>query len=159
MSLPTRELRPPFFFPHHRYPEAMAESLAIAQDYHCRLPLRIRGYLGQARGISSEIIDRHLLGWNGSRITIPVFDRRGEFGFFKLAKDPEDTTDSPKMLATPGAHAELYDWQRVLGKPEQIIICEGEFDRLVLESRGFAAVTSTGGAATFRREWAEALFA
>src|SRR5712691_3000461 len=68
----------------------------------------------------------------------------------------DEQTDSPKMVTTPGAHAELYDWQTVLAKPEQIIICEGEFDRLVLESGGLAAVTSTGGAATFRREWAEA---
>src|SRR5207302_7865041 len=30
-------------------------------------------------------------------------------------------------------------------------------DRLALESRGFPAVTSTGGALTFRPEWAEAL--
>ena len=33
----------------------------------------------------------------------------------------------------------------------------GEFDRLVLESQGFSAVTSTAGALTFRRDWAEAL--
>jgi hypothetical protein len=32
----------------------------------------------------------------------------------------------------------------------------GEFDRLVLEANGFPAVTSTGGAATFRLEWADA---
>src|SRR5439155_17078888 len=72
------------------------------------------------------------------------------------AKDPEDKSVSPKMLATLGAHAELYGWERFLANPEQIILCEGEFDRLVLESRGFAAVTSTGGALTFRPEWAEA---
>ena len=60
------------------------------------------------------------------------------------------------MLAPPGTRAELYGWERVLVKPEQIIICEGEFDRLVLESRGFSAATSTGGVATFRREWTEA---
>ncbi len=105
---------------------------------------------------SHVVIDRHLLGWNDSRITIPIFDREGRFAFFKLAKDPEDKTENSKILATLGAHSELYAWERVLGKPEQIIICEGEFDRLVLESRGFAAVTSTGGAATFRPEWAEA---
>lgn len=41
-------------------------------------------------------------------------------------------------------------------EPKQIIICEGEFDRLVLEGKGFLAVTSTGGAGTFRDEWAKA---
>src|SRR2546426_2616706 len=134
----------------------MPEGLELAREYHRNPPKRIREYLQRVRGIADATIDQFLLGWNGSRITVPVFDREGRFAFFKLAKDPEDKSDTPKMLATPGAHAELYGWERVLVKPEQIIICEGEFDRLVLESRGLAAVTSTGGAATFRREWAEA---
>jgi DNA primase len=135
----------------------MPESLELAEEYDRNLPERIRTYLRGARGITDAVIDRFLLGWNGSRITIPIFDSRGEFAFFKLAKDPEDRTDSPKMLATAGAHAELYGWERVLAKPEDIIICEGEFDRLVLESHGLAAVTSTGGALTFRAEWADSL--
>src|SRR6266568_510632 len=134
----------------------MSDGLELAQEYHRNLPVHVREYLVQVRGICTEVIDRHLLGWNGSRITIPIFDRAGQFAFFKLAKRPNDKTDSPKMLATPGAHAELYGWERVLANPDQIIICEGEFDRLALESRGFAAITSTGGALTFRPEWAEA---
>ncbi|MDD5544703.1 MAG: CHC2 zinc finger domain-containing protein [Acidobacteriia bacterium] len=76
--------------------------------------------------------------------------------FFKLAKDPQDRTDALKMLATPGSNVELYGWEHISEKHDEIIICEGEFDRLVLESRGFAAVTSTGGAGTFRKEWADA---
>jgi len=124
-----------------------------ALAYHQRLPQRLWKYLN-SRGIPDDLIHKHLLGWDGQRITIPIPDREGRFAFFKLAKDPEDRSDSPKMLSTRGAHVELYDWERVLAKSEQIIICEGEFDRLVLESQGFAAVTSTAGAATFRPEWA-----
>ena len=116
----------------------MNDGLELAQKYHRNLPERIRDHLRENRGISNAIIDLRLLGWNGSRITIPIFDRYAQLAFFKLAKNPEDKTDSPKMLATSGAHAELYGWERILVKPEQIIICEGEFDRLVLESRGFA---------------------
>src|SRR5947208_1970913 len=134
----------------------MTDGLALAHEYHRNLSPHVREYLQQARGISPEIVDMHLLGWNGSRVTIPIFDRGGQLAFFKLAKGPNDQTNSPKMLATSGAHAELYGWERVLANPEQLIICEGEFDRLVLESRGFAAVTSTGGALTFRPTWAEA---
>jgi DNA primase len=124
--------------------------------HHQRLPKRLWKYLNE-RGIPEAVIHKHLLGWSGQRITIPIPDREGKVAFFKLAKDPEDRSDSPKMLSTRGAHAELYGWERVLANPEQIIICEGEFDRLVLEGQGFAAVTSTGGAMTFRVEWADAL--
>ena len=100
---------------------------------------RLRRYLND-RGIVDEVISKHLIGWNGQRVTIPITDREGNVACFKLAKDPADTTASPKMLFSP-ARAELYGWERVLARPEQIIICEGEFDRLVLESQGFAAVT------------------
>lgn len=134
-------------------PAANLHDVALA--YHRRLPQRFWKYLN-GRGIPDDLIHKYLLGWNGQRITIPIPDREGQFAFLKLAKDPEDLTDSPKMLSSRGAHAELYGWERVLSKPEQIIICEGEFDRLVLEGQGFAAVTSTAGAATFRPEWAEA---
>jgi DNA primase len=126
---------------------------AQALEYHRNLPERIRDYLRGERGIGDVVIDLHCLGWNGQRIAIPIIDRDGQVVAFKFAKDPADATNGPKMLATPGARAELYGWERVLAKPERIIICEGEFDRLVLESHGFATVTSTGGALTFRPEW------
>src|SRR5207247_2881520 len=128
---------------------------ALAANYHKALPGRIRQYLHN-RGIANLLTDCHLLGWNGDRITIPITNREEEIAFFKLAKDPEDQT-GPKMMASPGGYAELYGWEEVLKSPSQIIICEGEFDRLVLEAQGFIAVTSTGGAGVFRREWATEL--
>src|SRR5437867_4132459 len=118
------------------------------------MPLRIRQYLNH-RGILDAAIDPHLLGWNGERITIPVFDREGRLVFARLAKDPHDPQPGPKMLTPAGGYVELYGWERVRVRPPRILICEGEFDRLVLESRGLAAVTSTGGAGVFRAEWAE----
>jgi DNA primase len=131
------------------------DLVALATEWHLALPPRLRAYLKE-RGITDEVIDLHLLGWTGFRIAIPIFDRHGTLSFFKLAKDPADPTPSPKMLASPGSSADLYGWERVKAKPCRIVICEGEFDRLVLESRGIAAVTSTGGASVFHPEWAEA---
>lgn len=127
--------------------------LELAEQYHASLPPKIRAYLN-GRGIPDSVIDRHLLGWSGWRIAIPVTDRDGVITFFKYAKDPDDRAFSPKMLASRGARLDLYGWEEVLAKPERIIICEGEFDRLVLEAQGFHAVTSTGGAGTFREGWA-----
>ena len=124
----------------------------IALRYHRRLPSRIRAYLN-GRGISDSVIHGYLIGWSGTRITIPIRDKSGRISSFRLARDPNATDDSPKMLSTPGMHAELYGWEVILKHPQRIVICEGEFDRLVLASHGFDAVTSTGGAATFRDEW------
>src|ERR1700730_8387249 len=127
----------------------------LAAEYHRALPDRIREYL-HARGIPDEIIDRRFLGWNESRITIPVFNREGVCAFFRLAKDPDDQSRSPKMLSSRGSHVDLYGWEVLRLQLKRVIVCEGEFDRLVLESNGFEAVTSTGGAGTFKEEWVEA---
>jgi DNA primase len=124
----------------------------LARKFHGNLPDRIRHYLN-GRGIPDEMIDLNLIGWNGWRITIPIFNREGELVFFKQARGPEDKSDSPKMIAWPKGHMELYGWENLIEKPADVIICEGEFDRLVLEANGFKAVTSTGGARAFRKEW------
>ncbi len=139
-----------------RVMEPINNLLGLAEQYHAALPARVRAYLN-GRGIPDTMVDAALLGWNGTRITIPIRNRAGEVAFFKLAKDPEDQGPSPKMLAPRDFRYELYGWQRLLSRPERIIICEGEFDRLVLEAQGLPAVTSTGGAGTFRREWAKDL--
>lgn len=132
----------------------MENRLEEVYLYHQNLPPETREYLRVTRGLTDETIDQYLLGWNGERITIPIFDRESRFAFFKLAKAPGDRSDAPKMLTEAGSHAELYGWERVISKSEELILCEGEFDRLALESRGFPAICSTGGAGTFRADWA-----
>src|SRR5439155_220728 len=84
----------------------------LARKFHNDLPDRIRQYLN-GRGIPDEMIDLNLLGWNGWRITIPIFNREGELAFFKQARDPEDKKESPKMIAWPKGHLELYGWENL----------------------------------------------
>lgn len=125
----------------------------IAERYHRALPEGIRSYL-KGRGIPATLIEEKLLGWNGERITIPIFgSERGEVLAFRYAKSPEDTSAGPKMRSELGGEPTLYGWETVAKKPQRVVICEGEFDRLVLEANGFPAVTSTAGAQTFLPEW------
>src|SRR5262249_52810795 len=145
--------RCPLFDAHTHYAGGMKtqhDLAALAANYHKALPGRIRQYLNN-RGITDPLIDFHLLGWNGNRITIPIYNRDGEMAFFKLARDPDDTVPGPKMLNSPGAYAEIYAWGALLREPSRIIICEGEFDRMVLEANAFVAVTSTAGAGVFMK--------
>ena len=44
----------------------MAKGFELAREYHRNLPPHVREYLQQARGISREVVDLHLLGWNGT---------------------------------------------------------------------------------------------
>lgn len=127
----------------------------FAELYHEALPGHIRGYLN-GRGIPDPIIERAQLGWNGERITIPVYDRDDRLVLYKLGRAPDDPADFPKTLYDPpGVTAELYGWDTIRRSPPFVIICEGEYDRLVLEARGFPAVTGTGGAGVFKAEWAD----
>lgn len=124
----------------------------IAERYHRALPDEIRAYL-KGRGIPSTVIERELLGWNGKRITIPVFGREREVLGFRYAKAPLDTTDAPAMRSDIGLDAELYGWDTLARSPLRVVIAAGEFDRLVLEANGFPAVASTAGAGTFLEDW------
>src|SRR6185295_11745381 len=63
---------------------------ACAERYYRFLPEEIRSYL-KGRGIPATLIERHLLGWNGERITIPVFGENRKVLGFRYAKSPADT--------------------------------------------------------------------
>ncbi len=126
----------------------------LAAQYHAQLPPHLRVYLN-GRAISDAIIDTFMLGFDGSRLTIPIPDRDGTIAFFRLARVPDGW--GPKMLSQPGSSATLYGWEHVSPETETLVICEGEFDRLVLEGQGIPAVSGTGGATTFLPAWAEAL--
>lgn len=125
----------------------------LAEKYNKTLPDEIRDYLHE-RGLDDEVIDRHLLGFDGHRITIPIFNREGDVAFFKFAKVPNVKFLGPKSLLPPGSYVELYGWEVLKKQPSEVIICDGEFERLVLETHGFEAVTSTAGPNGFRSEWA-----
>ena len=78
------------------------DLMDLARKFHYDLPDRIRQYLN-ARGISDELIEKHLLGWNGWRITIPIFDRAGNLAFFKQVGKEGSKTDGhlPKVNRLP----------------------------------------------------------
>src|SRR2546427_13229499 len=122
----------------------------FAELYHNQLPGRIRRYLN-GRGIPDPTIEQAQLGWNSERITIPVYDREGRLVLYKLGRAPDDPIDFPKMLCDPPrVRAELYGWDSLAAHPSSVMVCEGEYDRLVLEAQGFHARTGTARAPGFR---------
>jgi DNA primase len=97
------------------------------------------------------------------RIVIPIFDTGHKFLFSKYRRDPRASVDSviPKYTYDAGAKAALYnahtlkyiDVEKLLHRQRQVFITEGEFKALCLETYGYTAVSSTGGASTFKEEW------
>ena len=133
-------------------------SAELVEECHQKLPLSIRQYLN-ARGVSDETITRFKLGYGTfyrkKWITIPIKDTFGNYAFFKLRQDPNFGDD--KITYPKGVSAQLYDWETLTKPNNSLVICEGEMDRLLLESKGVSAVTSTHGAGTFKKEWMEHL--
>jgi hypothetical protein len=123
---------------------------------HEGLPERITEYLINDRNISEELIEKYSIGYgefNGSNyITFPIYDPDGNCLYMKLREDPE--SGAGKMMYQSGS-ATLFDWDTLETAEERIVICEGEIDKLTLESRGVQAVSSTHGAGTFKEEWVD----
>jgi len=131
----------------------------IVESCHQSLPPHIREYLND-RGITDTLIATYKLGWGKFYgkwwITIPIPDMDGNFTFLKLRKDPEDSANSNKYKFYPtGSEATIYGWDILKNSIEAVVICEGEFDRLVLTGKGVPAISSTAGAKTFKEEWAK----
>ena len=123
----------------------------------------VRQWVREKRGLSDATMDQFDIGWDAGRQrnTIPVRDERGNVQNVRLynAKKKPKIVNYTEGKHKYGSPARLYGLD-VLDKtkPEdakQVIICEGEWDRLLLQQEGFLAVTGTHGAGTFRPEWVE----
>lgn len=121
-----------------------------------QLPSRIKSWLLH-RGITEAVIETYEIGWNGEMIVIPIHDTDGKVLFNKYRRDPEVSV-GPKYRYEKGGTSELYGIRSipslVSSAGRYVVICEGELDCLRLLSSGIPAVTSTGGASTFKEEWA-----
>ncbi len=116
-----------------------------------QLPQKIYNWL-KDRGISGNIIDLKL-DWNGSHIVIPIFDKNKHLLFNKYRRNPA-SLEGPKYTYDKGGTSSLYGIEFLDGA-SSVFIVEGELDVLLLNSLGYNAVSSTGGSATFKAEWAE----
>ena len=135
----------------------------IVKTYHREMPDRIRQYLKNERGLTDETINNCKLGFGQFYgrfwVTIPIPDEDGGYSGFKLRKDPADTDSGDKLryiVSPKGYEHKLYGLEN-LGN-DMVIICEGEFDQMILTQKGIPAITSTGGVRSlqgnkFEEEW------
>ena len=137
------------------------ESLdAKAERWHKDLPEEMRHYFNM-RGINDESIEKHKLGYgeynNKHWLTIPIFDKDGKVVYFKLRKLPDDESpETPKYTVYPyGVSVTLCGIKELLeSKSNDVMICEGELDRIVALQNGVKMpVITAGGATIFKDEW------
>lgn len=118
---------------------------------------KLLDYLHTDRGLGDETLRRYEIGWDSGRerYTIPIRDRHGDLVNLRRYR-PSPPADVPKMINAKGhgSPARLYPLPLPSGN---IVVCEGEWDCLLLNQHGIPAVTSTHGAGAWREEW-NALF-
>lgn len=85
------------------------------------------------------------------RIIFPVYGVDGNFLFNKYRRNPLSDV-GPKYTYDKGGKISLYGYHLAEGS-KSILITEGEKDCLVAWSHNIPAVTSTGGAMSFQKEW------
>ncbi len=124
----------------------------IVKETHTNLmgtPMMLK-YLTQKRMISDDIISARKLGYDGNSITIPIFN---EFGFCVNIRRYNPSRDAKIISYRKGyGKIELFPKENLDGT-NYIILCEGEFDVMLLESHGYEAVTATAGADSWHEDF------
>lgn len=137
-------------------------EVGLVREYHERLmgltgPLRTM--LRERRGLTDETLKEFQLGWDGDRVTIPIYDEFNTLVNFRRYKW-NSTENNWKVLNYVDEYDNKYGEVRIFGidrvvdpDVEAIIWSEGEMDRLSAEQRGFACACATSGAGTWKPEW------
>lgn len=100
-------------------------------------------------GISNEVIEHFRLGWDDTRITIPLYSKTGRLINVRKYLPPHrriDGSNNSKCIGVRGCNeARFYPYENLTVDKSTVYIVEGEKDCLCAISQGLNCVTSTGG--------------
>lgn len=110
----------------------------------------IMRYITERRGLSKEAVARFQLGFDGSRITIPIYD---QFGFAVDIRRYDFTGQAKvKILSYKKGYgtAKIFPLDNLTSTPGRALtLCEGEWDTMLATDHGYAAITITAGAGSW----------
>ena len=137
-------------------------EVGLIQEYHQKLMSLtgpIRDMLKERRGLTDETLKRFQLGWDGERITIPIYDEYNTLVNFRRYKW-NSTDDQWKVLNYVDEYNNSYGEVRIFGidrvvdpDVEYVVWAEGEMDRICAEQHGFPTACATSGAGTWKPDW------
>lgn len=134
-------------------PESTIKSMEEALYKNEEACNHITGY----RGLDLRTIKKYRLGLRSGRIVIPIQNR---FGMWvdcrKRTFNPKDRRAKVSSWKRGYGGARLFPIQ-VVFENNNLILCEGEWDALLLNRYGFHAFTVTGGAGTWKEEFTKYL--
>lgn len=134
----------------------------LAGHYHRQLMALtgpIRQVLKEKRGFTDKTLVDKQLGWDGERITIPIYDE-----YNRLVNIRRYKWDAPegnrKVLNYSDEYGNTYGELRIFGienlvddSVDTLVWCEGETDRIITEQYGFFAACPTSGAGSWDPAW------
>ncbi len=163
---------------------AVSISMAAVQYWHDTMPAARRWYWTQRGLTDATIDRFLLgWDDKRQTYTIPAIYRNVPFGvklrntperisqaqdayereFSRLKANHPDWTDDeiakhcpgipPKYFGVAGSRVGIFNAD-VLWTSREVVICEGEIDAMLLSQVGYNAISSTGGAGTWRAQWA-----
>jgi 5S rRNA maturation endonuclease (ribonuclease M5)/archaellum biogenesis ATPase FlaH len=103
-----------------------------------------RAYISK-RGIKLDIAQYFKLGTYKNMIAFPYFRYETVVGY--KTRKPVKNPGSPKMLSIAGSKPYLFNAQNIDLDNKELIICEGEFDCMMIHQCGFTNVVSVGAGA------------
>ena len=116
-------------------------------------------FLLNERGLSLDVIKQYQVGWNGERYSIPIYDEHYNLVNIRLyTRQPVD--DRQKVInyrdenGNTFGKVRLYGIENITQPIKAVVMAEGELDRLICETHGIPAITSTAGAGSWDRSWA-----
>ncbi len=134
-------------------------DIKVVEENHKTLLERydsFKDYLEGKRGYSTETVKQFQLGWGNRSVLIPIFDEKGNCVNFKHKPDPTHPNPAKGMYSIAGRGRNRLFNIGVFSaeqKPQEIIICEGEWDCMKLAQEGYTAVSATVGTGNFKPEW------
>lgn len=112
--------------------------------------------LRDRRGLSHDTLVHFKVGHDNTRYTIPVRDESGAVRNIRRY-DPMAREAHAKMISWRQGYGEarLFNLVALLDEDDDrpVLLCEGEMDAMLAWQYGFRAVTTTGGAGTWREAW------
>lgn len=149
---PPKEVRP-------KRIELLSEDKEMGYVQYLRDSPSLLDYLHTERGLNDLTLKLYHIGYDEQRdrYTLPVRHKRKLVNIRRYL--PHPPSGVPKMInaAGHGSPARLYPFLPSQRSKRGILICEGEWDCLLLRQHGFLAFTSTHGAGTWLPQWVDHL--
>ena len=110
----------------------------------------IKNFLVSSRGFTEKTIKQFKLGFDGSRVAIPIYNKEGHL--INIRKYSAKSKGGEKMIGITGYNeARLFPIENL--QQDEILICEGEMDCILANQLGFNAITVTSGAGTWKEHF------